>query len=164
MLRCRKLRIAGDLTVPKCWPFGTYVTLRVLGGTKSFAPFEARGKLGRLLWQDGFAAAPMLYQGEQAEAQDDHLADLAIAGWKQIILEDGAQAWLHEADGVLSLVCPCIVDVAETSVFPSNVMDADVAEVGIAVQTHPLEEEVFHECNRRVHFREPVVEELVTFW
>eukprot|EP00971_Amphidinium_carterae_P139260 2759585-Amphidinium_carterae.1 len=52
MLRCRKLRIAGDLTVPKCWPFCTYVTLRVPGGSKSFAPFEARGKLGRLLWQD----------------------------------------------------------------------------------------------------------------
>eukprot|EP00971_Amphidinium_carterae_P350934 6491817-Amphidinium_carterae.1 len=181
MLRCRKLRIAGDLTVPKCWPFGTYVTLRVPGGLKSFAPFEARGKLGRLLWQDvgsrlcyavspsgdlvkGFAAAPVLYQGEPAEALDDHLANLATAGWKQINLEDGAQAWLHEADGVLSLVCPCIVDVAETSVFPSNVMDADVAEVETAVQIHPLEEEVYHECNRRVHFREPVVEELVTFW
>eukprot|EP00971_Amphidinium_carterae_P246516 4896409-Amphidinium_carterae.1 len=79
MLLCRKLRLAGDKKVPKCWPFGTYVTLRVPGKAKGFGPFEVKGKLGRLLWQDtgsrlcyaigpdgelvkGFAAAPVLCQ------------------------------------------------------------------------------------------------------
>eukprot|EP00971_Amphidinium_carterae_P050352 992062-Amphidinium_carterae.1 len=79
MLRCRKLKLAGDDKVPKCWPFGTYVVLRIPGYSKTFAPFEEKGSLGRLLWQDvgtrlcyainpegelvkGFAPAPVLFQ------------------------------------------------------------------------------------------------------
>eukprot|EP00971_Amphidinium_carterae_P219669 4361263-Amphidinium_carterae.3 len=40
MLRCKKLRLAGDGKAPRCWPFGTYIALRIPGGSKSFHPFE----------------------------------------------------------------------------------------------------------------------------
>eukprot|EP00971_Amphidinium_carterae_P023621 465967-Amphidinium_carterae.1 len=180
MLRCRKLRLAGDTKVPRCWPFGTYVTLRVPGKSKAFGPFEMKGQLGRLLWQDvgsrlcyavdsngdmvkGFAPVPVLFQEEPNGMGDAQLEELKAAGWRRVALEDGGTAWLHEEDGVLSLVCPCVVDVAETVVFPAGIADADVASVEAATQVSCQGQEEFHECLKKVHFREPEVEELVHF-
>eukprot|EP00971_Amphidinium_carterae_P207514 4117336-Amphidinium_carterae.1 len=180
MLRCRKLRLAGDGKAPRCWPFGTYVALRIPGGSKSFHPFEQRGCLGRLLWQDagsrlcyaisptgemikGFAAAPVLSQEEPDGVGVEQVANLEDAGWRKVALEDGATAWFHEKDGVLSLICPCLVEVAETSVFPADVADADTATVERDVQVQTAEEERFHECERKVHFRVPEVESIMHF-
>eukprot|EP00971_Amphidinium_carterae_P249065 4943902-Amphidinium_carterae.1 len=180
MLLCRKLRLAGDKKVPRCWPFGTYVALRVPGKTKGFGPFEVKGKLGRLLWQDtgsrlcyavgptgelvkGFAAAPVLYQEDPDGVTEEQIQELLASGWRRKNLEDGAPAWLHEEDGVLSLVCPCVVEVAETAVFPANVADADVVSV-IDMGMQTPQEEVFHDCaTRRVQFRDPEVEEIVHY-
>eukprot|EP00971_Amphidinium_carterae_P328130 6459857-Amphidinium_carterae.2 len=50
MLRCRKLRLAGDKKVPQCWPFGTYVALRIPGDSKGFHPFETRGCQKTVVW------------------------------------------------------------------------------------------------------------------
>eukprot|EP00971_Amphidinium_carterae_P213101 4229692-Amphidinium_carterae.1 len=180
MLRCRKLRLAGDTKVPRCWPFGTYVTFRVPGKSKAFGSFEMKGQLGRLLWQDvgsrlcyavdpkgdmvkGFALVPVLFQEEPVGMGDAQLEELKTAGWRRVALKDGGTAWLHEEDGVLSLVCPCVMDVAKTVVFPARIADADVASVEAATQVSCQGQEEFHECLKQVHFREPEVEELVHF-
>eukprot|EP00971_Amphidinium_carterae_P235985 4683580-Amphidinium_carterae.1 len=82
MLRCRKLRLAGDEKIPRCWPFGTYVALRVPGKTNSFGAFEMKGQLGH----------------DPSHVGDEEVTSLEEAGWKRIVLEDGAPAWLHEGD------------------------------------------------------------------
>eukprot|EP00971_Amphidinium_carterae_P315672 6274767-Amphidinium_carterae.1 len=55
------------------------------------------------------------------------------------------------------------MEVAEICVFPSNVADADVATVNASVQADDPSHEVFHDCDRKVHFREPEVERTVYF-
>eukprot|EP00971_Amphidinium_carterae_P116798 2313314-Amphidinium_carterae.1 len=139
-----------------------------------------RGCLGRLLWQDagsrlcyaispsgemikGFVAAPVLSQEEPEGVESEQVANLVEAGWRRVALEDGAKAWFHEKDGVLSLICPCLVEVAETGVFPADVADADMASVESAVQVQTSEEQQFHECERKVHFRVPEVEQIMHF-
>eukprot|EP00971_Amphidinium_carterae_P328129 6459857-Amphidinium_carterae.1 len=110
----------------------------------------------------GFAATPVLSQDVPQGVEPEHVKELIEAGWRRVALEDGSLAWFHESDGVLSLVCPCIMDVAETGVFPSEVADADVACVDSGVQT-PTGGELFHDCVKRVQFREPEVEQMVQY-
>eukprot|EP00971_Amphidinium_carterae_P024261 478740-Amphidinium_carterae.5 len=100
----------------------------------------------------GFAAAPVLLQDDPSDVDDERVTSLEEAVWSKIVLEDGAPAWLHEGDVILSLVCPCIVDVAEVGPFPFDVANADLVSIDATQLLCRLRRSSFMTVTRRCIF------------
>eukprot|EP00971_Amphidinium_carterae_P331599 6465274-Amphidinium_carterae.1 len=112
VLRASALKKAGQVDVSIPQPFSTYVSVRRLGHAKSFAPFESRGEVGRILLDnattdrlayilcdDGVirrGTSPALtFPGTMMGDDRVSLANAEQHGWKKVALQIGMIAWLN---------------------------------------------------------------------
>eukprot|EP00971_Amphidinium_carterae_P344097 6484268-Amphidinium_carterae.1 len=121
-LRSHRLRKAGDTSYPQPECFGSYVAVRIPGNSKSFKPFQPRGRLGRLLYHDmserkcfildakgsiwyGFAAVTVTRIEDVSQQVPDELIQ---EGWTKVLLASGLEGWYNAELSMFRMLPPTI--------------------------------------------------------